>query len=543
MKLLPALLAYIATLGVVLSAHPVAAATFSVDDFGVSNDVAPGDGVCATSSGTCTWKAALTEANQHPGPDAINVPAGTWYAGSPFYVSDDLEVHGVGASTTAATIFDGNNNSRVFSATAPLTLVGLTVQNGNYLNTGGGVRSQSSPLTVRDCTFRNNRAGNTGGAMSVDGRLTISGSTFVGNRSGNTGAAVRVHSSSHISNTTFFDNRAGNTGGAISSAAHATLVNVTVTGNSGAALRSSESRFTISHSILWNNEGVECSAEAGVFSGGHNVFDSDVCEIQNGLQPSDVVGLDPLLGPLQDNGGSTDTMALGDGSAALDAAGDNCEPTDQRGISRPQDVACDAGAFEKIACNYDGVLDPSEQCDDGNTDDGDGCSALCETELISGHRFSMKVDSNNVSRAKLIAQSKDKRIRLGWGNGSADDPVLHGATARVVSHEGAGFDVLFNLPAENWDYVGKAGRNRGYRYKDKDGTVAKITVRPGKGIKVKAKGSALAMGLGVNPNPVHFVLSIGSREYCASFGGDAKFKPQRLFKAKAAPAPSEQPAL
>jgi len=32
----------------------------------------------------------------------------------------------------------------------------------------------------------------------------------------------------------------------------------------------------------------------------------------------------------------------------------------------------------------DGVVDPGEQCDDGNTVDGDGCSATCQSELISG---------------------------------------------------------------------------------------------------------------------------------------------------------------
>ena len=58
---------------------------------------------------------------------------------------------------------------------------------------------------------------------------------------------------------------------------------------------------------------------------------------------------DPLLGPLHDNGGFTQTMALGSGSPAIDAVpttGAGCAPTDQRGISRPQGAACDIGAFE-----------------------------------------------------------------------------------------------------------------------------------------------------------------------------------------------------
>jgi Phospholipid methyltransferase len=62
---------------------------------------------------------------------------------------------------------------------------------------------------------------------------------------------------------------------------------------------------------------------------------------------------DPMLGPLQDNGGPTWTMALGTGSAALGAADDDlcaADPVnnlDQRGVTRPQGVHCDIGAYEK----------------------------------------------------------------------------------------------------------------------------------------------------------------------------------------------------
>jgi hypothetical protein len=56
---------------------------------------------------------------------------------------------------------------------------------------------------------------------------------------------------------------------------------------------------------------------------------------------------DPMLGPLQNNGGPTQTEAIGPGSAALEA-GSGCEATDQRGIARPQDSACDIGAYELI---------------------------------------------------------------------------------------------------------------------------------------------------------------------------------------------------
>jgi len=56
---------------------------------------------------------------------------------------------------------------------------------------------------------------------------------------------------------------------------------------------------------------------------------------------------DPLLGPLQPNGGPTPTMALGAGSPAIDT-GTGCAPLDQRGLPRPDhgEATCDIGAYE-----------------------------------------------------------------------------------------------------------------------------------------------------------------------------------------------------
>ena len=53
------------------------------------------------------------------------------------------------------------------------------------------------------------------------------------------------------------------------------------------------------------------------------------------------------LGTLGNNGGSTQTIPLLTGSAAIDAGDDAaCPATDQRGVTRPQGTACDIGAYE-----------------------------------------------------------------------------------------------------------------------------------------------------------------------------------------------------
>src|SRR6185436_3105556 len=93
---------------------------------------------------------------------------------------------------------------------------------------------------------------------------------------------------------------------------------------------------------------------------------------------SDLVGVDPMLGPLQDNGGQTFTRALLAGSPAIDSGGACAGFPDQRGVERPQGGACDIGAFE-FACG-NGTVDLGETCDDGNASAGDCCSADCQIE-------------------------------------------------------------------------------------------------------------------------------------------------------------------
>jgi hypothetical protein len=85
-----------------------------------------------------------------------------------------------------------------------------------------------------------------------------------------------------------------------------------------------------------------------VTSGGYNLDSGDSCQFN---RPGDLSNTDPRLGPLQDNGGPTQTEALMPGSSAIDAVGNEaCPPptTDQRGVTRPQGPRCDVGAFEVV---------------------------------------------------------------------------------------------------------------------------------------------------------------------------------------------------
>jgi hypothetical protein len=93
-------------------------------------------------------------------------------------------------------------------------------------------------------------------------------------------------------------------------------------------------------SVIGDADGPSCGGS--VLSNGHNVDADGSCRFD---AAGDRSGVDPMLAPLGDNGGPTDTMALLDGSPAIDA-GDACPAADQRGRSRAVGATCDAGALE-----------------------------------------------------------------------------------------------------------------------------------------------------------------------------------------------------
>jgi hypothetical protein len=80
---------------------------------------------------------------------------------------------------------------------------------------------------------------------------------------------------------------------------------------------------------------------------GYNLSTDSSCGLS---LKTDLIGVNPRLGPLEGNGGPTLTEALARSSPAVDAGGlpatSSCPETDQRGYSRPWGPACDIGAYE-----------------------------------------------------------------------------------------------------------------------------------------------------------------------------------------------------
>jgi predicted outer membrane repeat protein len=170
--------------------------------------------------------------------------------------------------------------------------------------------------------------------------VTIINSTISGNSAGESGGGIAVRFLT-ITNSTISGNSAGNNGGGIASYGHAVIANSTLSGNSagsgGGIYNYGNGQYgplEISNSILnagplgeniFNNGGT-------VTSHGYNVCSDNGGGYLTG--PGDQINTDPLLGPLQNNGGPTLTHIPLSGSPAIDAGDPNFTPPpfrDQRG--------------------------------------------------------------------------------------------------------------------------------------------------------------------------------------------------------------------
>src|SRR6267378_1229606 len=284
---------------------------------------------------------------------------------------------------------------------ATLTLTNCAVD-ANEAFGGGGIYNDGA-LTIINSTISGNFAdsgfpynlGIAGGIFSQGGTLTITNSTIAGNFAGNRGGGISSCSTLAITDSIVSDNGAGggknnwpgSGGGIFADCGTVTISNSTISGNSVSGRDFKEPGFgggiyavgtvTISNSTLsdnlvlnygnggciWNGGTVEIgntilnsgqpdnifSSFGTVTSNGYNLSSDNGGGYLNG--PGDQINTDPLLGPLQDNGGPTLTYALLPGSPAIDAGDPNFTPPpwyDQRGPDfwRLRNGHIDIGSFE-----------------------------------------------------------------------------------------------------------------------------------------------------------------------------------------------------
>lgn len=319
-----------------------------------SNDCKSANAACRTIGHAISLAA--------PG-DSIVIAAGIYPEN--LTINFNLNLSGAGA---ARTIIDGGGIARVVSILNTSASVGLskvTIRNG--VAAGGGGILNWGTLRVNASTVSGNAAASsysaTGGGIYNSGTLTINGSTLSGN-TGTTsfiyGGAIYNDGTLAINNSMLSGNSAngfsGGGGGGIYNTSVVKINNSTLSGNSASP---NGGGICNSGTVMLQNSIVANSPTGGncygtTVSNGYNLSSDSTCNFSN---TGDLNNIDPQLGPLQYNGGPTQTMVLPAGSPAIDAGNPGgCTDdqgrllkTDQRGQPRPdkQDTGgCDIGAYE-----------------------------------------------------------------------------------------------------------------------------------------------------------------------------------------------------
>lgn len=218
-----------------------------------------------------------------------------------------------------------------------VTLANCSVGSATSAGYGGGAWSYTG-MTVANSTITGSSATQLGGGLMSFGPISITNSTLSGNASSSVGgalAAVALNGTTGsllVSSSTITDNFAYFGGGGIYLSANesTTLYSTIVAGNT----RTSD-RYHLA----------DIGTSAGVTIAGGNL----IVNHSDATLPGDTMNVDPVLGPLADNGGLTMTHALLSGSPAIDH-GDNVAMAayDQRGLgfSRVIGPQADIGAFE-----------------------------------------------------------------------------------------------------------------------------------------------------------------------------------------------------
>ena len=388
--------------------HHAVAATFQVDrlDDNATNPAA----LCTAAANDCSLRGAIMRADINPGDDIIQVLGAQFTltllgANEDANMTGDLDILGTNGAVTiigagaASTIIqagtDGSNGiDRVFHilSGAQVSISDLTVQHGQSgANSGGGIRNEGTltisgvniisnsagngatgegggiyngsgaVLSVTDTTFANND-GIHGGALSNFGNATITSTTIDRNHAigGEGGGISNDGGTLTVINSTITGNSADIEGGGISSSGTINLTNVTVAFNginghpAAGSIHRGGGTFTIRNTIISNTAvGVNCTGTITSASG--NLSSDSSCLLGGG----NIENADPLLGPLTNNGGPTETHAFAAGSPAIDhGTNGGLPPTDQRGYVRIWDgdgngsAIVDVGSYEYGAPPY-----------------------------------------------------------------------------------------------------------------------------------------------------------------------------------------------
>ena len=308
-------------------------AIYNTGTLTVSNSTLSGNsahlegGAIYDAGGTLTLDHSTLSGNQLTG----DAGGGLYVAGGMVYVNQ---------STFSSNLVVG------FTGSVADACSGISAGDG-YQGEGGGLFVAGGTVSIDNSTFSANEArGGDGGAGGYcpDAPDPVNSHVPGGNGGPSAGGGIRIAAGTvQVQHSTFSGNRATGglggyddnygfgspglgTGGGISNAGGLQMYDTILAGNTADVAPDLDGAFaSLGHNLIGNSTG------------------------GSGYAATDLLNVDPQLGPLQNNGGPTPTMALMAGSPAIDAGDNSGAPAyDQRGagFARIVGVAIDIGAFE-----------------------------------------------------------------------------------------------------------------------------------------------------------------------------------------------------
>ncbi len=311
---------------------------------------------------------------------------------------------GKGSRTGIEPGFSGGHGGGIYNSgtlslnncTISLNYGGMGGYSGSYGGNGGsgGGIYNAGESHIDNCTISHNIAGSggdglppgfcgDGGGICNNGNLTMSGCTVSENMTGyvremrpaGMGAGIGNYTNANLTliNCTISGNQTGTdiygaNGGGLYNIGNSQLIGVTIVNNVAGGSRCNQhlqgggiynnGNISLINSIIANNRvpsvgyGPDCY---GIFNWVCYclIKNTNDCKL-NGIQKANILGKDPVLGPLKNNGGPTKTHVLLPGSPAIDAGDSSDFFVDQRGYTRPIDIpdianmsdGADIGAYE-----------------------------------------------------------------------------------------------------------------------------------------------------------------------------------------------------